>query len=111
MKEPNPKDNINSLSRKHQSAIFQLRTGHSKFNFKLNRFDPLYTPLCRNCTHPYETTEHVLFECPGLRKEREQLHPHYNQHPLWFQEPACKYCRIGPLIDKKIKKKNDQKNR
>ena len=75
MKEPNPKDNINSLSRKHQSAIFQLRTGHSKYNFNLNRFDPLYTPLCRNCTHPYETTEHVLFECPGLRREREQLLP------------------------------------
>ena len=75
LKEPNPKDAINSLSRKHQSAIFQLRTGHSKLNFSLNRFDPLYTPLCRNCTHPYETTEHVLFECPGLKMEREQLLP------------------------------------
>ena len=45
MKEPNPKDNINLLSRKHLSAIFQLRTGRSKFNFNLNSFDPLYTPL------------------------------------------------------------------
>ena len=75
MKEPNPKDGINSLTRKHQSAIFQLRTGHSKLNFSLNRFDPCYTPLCRNCPHPYETTEHVLFECPGLRTERESLLP------------------------------------
>ena len=75
LKEPNPKDGINSLSRKNQSAIFQLRTGHSKLNFNLNRFDPCYTPLCRNCTHPYETTEHVLFECPGLKTERENLLP------------------------------------
>ena len=52
MKEPNPKDNINSLSRKHQSAIFQLRTGHFKYNFNLNRFDPLYTPLCRTALIP-----------------------------------------------------------
>merc|ERR1712115_444619 len=75
MKEPNPKDGINSLTRKHQSAIFQLRTGHSKLNYSLNRFDPCYTPLCRNCPHPYETTEHVLFECQGLRTERESLLP------------------------------------
>lgn len=75
MQEPNPKDDINSLSRKHQSAIFQLRTTHSKLNYNLNRFDPCYTPLCRNCIHPYETTDHVLFECPGLRAERERLLP------------------------------------
>ena len=75
LKEPNPKDNINSLSRKEQSAIFQLRTGHSKLNYHLNRFDPIHPPHCRNCTHPYETTEHVLFECLGLKKDREKLLP------------------------------------
>ena len=82
MQEPNPNDDINSLSRKHQSAIFQLRTTHSKLNYNLNRFDPCYTPLCRNCIHPYETTDHVLFECPGLRAERERLLP-----------PSPKYCK------------------
>ena len=75
LKEPNRNDSINSLTRKNQSAIFQLRTGHSKLNFNLNRFDPCYTPLCRNCPHPYETTEHVLFECQGLKTEREDLLP------------------------------------
>ena len=75
LKEPNRNDSINSLTRKNQSAIFQLRTGHSKLNFNLNRFDPCYTPLCRNCPHPYETTEHVLFECPGLKTERDNLLP------------------------------------
>ena len=76
MKEPNPKDSINSLTRKDQSAIFQLRTGHSKLNFSLNRFDPCHPPHCRSCTHPYETTEHVLFECLGLKTENNICHPH-----------------------------------
>ena len=66
---------INFLSRKDLSAIFQMRTGHSKLNFYLNRFDPIHPPHCRNCTHPYETTEHVLFECLGLKKDREKLLP------------------------------------
>ena len=41
----------------------------------LNRFDPIHPPHCRNCTHPYETTEHILFECLGLKKDREELLP------------------------------------
>ena len=77
LKEPNPKDNINSLSRKEQSAIFQLRTGHSKLNYHLNRFDPIHPPHCRNCPHPYETTEHILFECLGLKADREKLLPQF----------------------------------
>jgi len=71
-----PKDNINFLTRPNQSAIFQLRTGHSKLNFDLNLFDPCYPPHCRNCTHPYETITHVLFECLGLKENRELLLPH-----------------------------------
>ena len=75
MSEPNPKDNINSQTRPNQSAIFQLRTGHSKLNFDLNRFDPCHPPHCRNCIHPYETIKHVLFECPGLRESRDLFLP------------------------------------
>ena len=75
LEEPNPKDSINFLSRKDQSAIFQLRTGHSKLNFHLNRFDPIHPPHCRNCNYPYETTEHILFECSGLRTDRDKLLP------------------------------------
>ena len=77
MKERNPKDSsINSLTHKNQSAIFQLRTGHYKFNFSLNRFHSGHPPHCRSCTHPYETTEHVLFECLGLKTENNICHPH-----------------------------------
>ena len=76
MSGPNPKDKINSLTRQNQSAIFQLRTGHSKLNFHLNRIDPCRPPHCRNCIWPYETTQHVLFECVGLKKDREKLLPH-----------------------------------
>ena len=55
--KPKPKDSINVLNRKDQSTIFQLRTGHTKLNFHLNRFNPQHLPLCRNCDSPYETTK------------------------------------------------------
>ena len=75
MKKPNPKDNINSLSRQDQSTIFQLRTGHAPLNFHLNRFNPQRPPLCRNCDFAYETTVHVLFECQTTQRLREELLP------------------------------------
>jgi len=75
MKKPNPKDNINSLSRQDQSIIFQLRTGHIPLNFHLNRFNPQRLPLCRNCDYAYETTVHVLFDCPTTQALREELLP------------------------------------
>ena len=76
MNGPNPKDKIDSLTRKYQSAIFQLRIGHSKLNFDQNWFDPCHPPHCRNCIWPYESIQHVLFECPGLKTDRELLLPH-----------------------------------
>ena len=76
MSGPNPKDNINFQNRSIQSAIFQLRTGHSKLNFDLNRFDPCHHPHCRHCIHPYETITHVLFDCLGMRESRKLLLPH-----------------------------------
>ena len=56
VEKPKPKDGINFLNRKDQCTIFQLRTGHTKLNFHLNRFNPQHPPLCRNCNSPYETT-------------------------------------------------------
>ena len=73
--KPKPKDSINVLNRKDQSTIFQLRTGHTKLNFHLNRFNPQHLPLCRNCDSPYETTNHVLFECQATQELRKELLP------------------------------------
>ena len=72
---PKPKDSINVLNRKDQCTIFQLRTGHTKLNFHLNRFNPQHLPLCRNCDSPYETTNHVLFECQATKDLRKELLP------------------------------------
>ena len=73
MSRPKSNDNINFLNRLDQRTIFHLRTGHRKTNAHLNRIDPAHPPLCRNCTHPYETTRHILFECPKLVNERRKL--------------------------------------
>ena len=75
MDKPKPKDGINYLNRQEQCTIFQMRTGHSKLNFHLNRFNPQHVPLCRNCDYPYESTNHVLFGCQATKDLREELLP------------------------------------
>uniref|UniRef100_A0A0B7BUJ0 RNase H type-1 domain-containing protein n=1 Tax=Arion vulgaris TaxID=1028688 RepID=A0A0B7BUJ0_9EUPU len=75
MNRPNPKDNINLLQRKDQSTIFQLRTGHVGLNYHLHRINPTHLPHCRKCSHSCETVQHILLECPGLHKARQELLP------------------------------------
>ena len=72
MEKPKPQDCINLLNRQDQCTIFQLRTGHTKLNYHLNRFNPQHAPLCRNCSHPYETTSHVLFDCQATKELRRK---------------------------------------
>ena len=75
MATPNPKDNINLLERRDQSTIFRLRTKHIQLNNHLNRIQPQHSPECQLCSHPYETVEHHLFECPALDSARKLLLP------------------------------------
>merc|ERR1712200_223020 len=75
MSKPNPHDPINSLTRKEQSTIFQLRTGHIKLNAHLNRINPQVAPVCRRCCYPYETVHHVLFDCKRMENQRKMLLP------------------------------------
>ena len=73
--EERKSDPINKLYRSDQSPIFQLRTGHAGVNMHLNRINPLHGLHCRHCPHAYETTSHILFECPGLDRKRDKLLP------------------------------------
>src|SRR5579871_1541437 len=75
MKQPDKNDCINKLPRKEQCTIFRLRTEHTTLNKHLNRLKLAQEPKCRNCTHPFETVQHVLLECPALISERKQLLP------------------------------------
>ena len=75
MNTPNKRDNINFLPRREQTIIFQLRTGHTALNFHLNKLNPTHLPHCRHCSYPYETVEHVLFECTQLSHLRKTLLP------------------------------------
>lgn len=72
---PKPQDAIRKLNRHDQSLIFQFRTTHSRTNYHLNRINPQHLPLCRHCNHPYETTEHLLLQCPSLINKRKELLP------------------------------------
>ena len=75
MKKVNHKDNILKLKRKDQTTIFRLRTQHIPLNFHLNRMNPEKPPHCILCDHPYETIEHVLFECERLDDLRQLYLP------------------------------------
>ena len=101
MSKPNKYDHINQLNRPEQCIIFRLRTGHGIFNAHLNRINPMHEPLCRNCPHPYETASHILFECPGLVKERKELLPPLPSplNTLYCNKEqlikTCKYYRLA----------------
>ena len=75
MPKPNPHDKINTLKRNEQCTIFQLRTGHFKYNAHLNRINPQIAPVCRGCGYPYETVSHVLLDCKRMSKLRKELLP------------------------------------
>ena len=66
MNKPNPRDSINSLTRKDQVAIFRLRTQHVPLNKHLNRVNPQRWSACPLCNHAYEKTTRHLFECRPL---------------------------------------------
>ena len=84
---PQPKDDLNGLCRRSQSLIFQFRTGHAPVNYHLNRIKPGHEPMCRHCHYPYETVDHILFDCPQLQHLRKLLPP----------EPNVKNTLCGPL--------------
>ena len=75
MNKINPKDNLKVLPRKDQVAIFRLRTQHAPLNCHLNRINPQRPPMCPLCNAHFETTEHLLFRCPGLQDLRQELLP------------------------------------
>ena len=101
MSTPTRKDSINTLSRRDQCLIFQWRTTHARVNQHLNRTDPLRAPLCRHCSAPYETTKHILLECPQLQPIREQLLPPqpYISNTLYASvaqlSKTCKFIRLS----------------
>ena len=75
MTTPNIADPINNLGRRDQTIIFRLRSQHVQLNMHLNRINPMHEPNCILCPHPYETVQHLLFECPKLSNLRKLYLP------------------------------------
>jgi len=57
-------------------------TGHCKINSYLHRFKISETPLCP-CGNQDQTTDHLLFECDFLRKERNNLSTTIRKTDVW----------------------------
>ncbi|XP_057377374.1 uncharacterized protein LOC130698706 [Daphnia carinata] len=53
--------------------LHRLRTGKTKLNYNLSKYDPLIDPLCPNGCPEIETVGHVILHCPTYCKERTDL--------------------------------------
>ena len=73
--QPQAEDSYHQLSRQQQVTIFRLRTGHNRLNHHMSRKLRLApSPLC-SCGLAEQTAEHILQDCPGLRKLRDEIWP------------------------------------
>ena len=84
--DPNPRDAINQLERKHQCNVFRLRTGHCLLNGHRSRLNPQVQPNCRHCGHQNEPVEHYLLHCERLKEIRKDLLP---------ENPSISTCLYG----------------
>ena len=64
-------------SRRHETIIFRLRSGHCRLRAHLFKIRCSDSPLCEFCTTP-ETVDHFLLECPA-----------YNQHRTYLRTAAA----------------------
>ena len=73
-------------SRRYDTIIFRLRTGHCRLNQHLNRIGCASSPLCHRCGTP-ESVEHYIINCPLYDHQREPLKNVTNQLQLPFTIP------------------------
>ena len=74
-KPPRTRDDYHLLTRKQQSVLVRLRTGHNHLNNHMSRKLKLVpSPTCP-CNEADQTTEHILQECPLFEAERAETWP------------------------------------
>ena len=61
---------VDSLPRRHTSALVQLQTGHTLLNHHLARIGKTPSPACARCGARYETVHHFALIFPAYQKER-----------------------------------------
>lgn len=63
----------NELSRRDNSVLFQLRSGHAPLNVHLHRIKRAESPTCDACDEADETVTHYIYDCPARMMERHKL--------------------------------------
>ena len=64
---------VDSLPRRHASALIQLQTGHAPLNRHLARIGKAPSPACEQCSVAFETVHHYVLMCPAYQEERNIL--------------------------------------
>ena len=85
---------LQSLPRRINSSITQLRTGHGYFNNYLYKIpnSGILTKYC-NCRQAIQTPKHLLLECRLYRKERAELKKKLKSLPFYLN--TILYTNIG----------------
>jgi hypothetical protein len=73
-----------------------MMTAHGKTKAYLHRFKITQSPECV-CTHGDQTTDHLIYECEILDKEREKLIADTSREDDW---PPVRKCE---LVNKYLK--------
>ena len=87
------------ISRKGASWLFQLRTGHFPLNAYLFRFKRSVNAHCPACSHPNETPQHFLLDCPAYTHERWPLTAGKSQKKREYASLVGNSKNAIPIID------------
>ena len=85
------RDDYHLLTRKQQSVLVRLRTGHNRLNTYMSRKLKLVPSPTYLCNEADQTTEHILQECPLFEAKRADTWPEgqllttklYGSHQTW----------------------------
>ena len=82
-------DNISGLTRKQQTTIFRLRTGHCRLNAHMHKINLSTSPACP-CGTGIQNPQHILMECPTHLQARNRI---------WAQRVTLEEKLWGSLDD------------
>ena len=61
-----PCESIKTWDKKNVGLIIRLVTGHGPFRYHIAKSEPGQDPTCDLCYEDYQTTNHLILECPAL---------------------------------------------
>jgi len=90
---PNIKERL-KMNLRLSPNLTAMLTAHGKNKAYLHRFKIIQSPEC-NCEHGDQTTDHLIYDCEILNKEREKLIAYTSREQDW---PVRKCELVGKYL-------------